>query len=137
MTEPADLAAVWDDLKQLIRNVIEEMNRLEEFRNKTGGLEYQPGETDSIIVTKQSPPSMSVTISCRPDALELAGRIVAKGAAEPIESQESLALENRETGPSFRTEAGEVLTIEEAVYYILRPFLHLNGVSSLAAAQQQ
>ncbi|HEY0728828.1 MAG TPA: hypothetical protein VGD38_12205 [Pyrinomonadaceae bacterium] len=136
MTEPADLAAVWDDLKQLTRDVIEEMNRLEEFRNKTGGLDYQLGETDSIIVTKQSHPSMSVTISCRSDALEIAGRIAARGA-KPIESQESLVLENRESGPSFRTETGEVLTIEETVYYILRPFLHLNGVASLAAAQQQ
>lgn len=136
MTEPADLAAVWDDLKQLTRDVIEEMNRLEEFRNKTGGLDYQLGETDSIIVTKQSHPSMSVTISCRMDALEIAGRIVARGA-KPIDSQESLVLENRESGPSFRTETGEVLTIEETVYYILRPFLHLNGVASLAAAQQQ
>lgn len=135
MTEPADLAAVWDDLKQLTRDVIEEMNRLEEFSNKTGGLDYQLGETDSIIVTKQSHPSMSVSISCRPDALEIAGRIVARGA-KPIEAQESLALENRESGPSFRTEAGEMLTIEETVYYILRPFLHLNGVAPLAAAQQ-
>lgn len=136
MTEPADSAAVWDDLKELIRDVIEEINRLEEFRNKTGGLDYQLGETDSIIVTKQSPPSMSVTISCRPDAIEIAGRLFAQGA-EPIEAQESLALEIGEGGPSFRIETGEVLTIEETVYYILRPFLHLNGVTSLAAAQQQ
>ena len=136
MTEPADLAAVWDDLKQLTRDVIEEMNRLAEFRNETGGLDYQLGETDSIVVNKQSHPSMSVTISCRPDALEIAGRIVARGA-KPIEAQESLVLENRESGHSFRTEAGEVLTIEETVYYILRPFLHLNGAASLAVAQLQ
>ena len=136
MTEPADLAAVWDDLKQLTRDVIEEMNRLEEFRNKTGGLGYQLDETDSIIVNKQSLPSMSVSISCRPDALEIAGRIVARGA-EPIEAHESLAIELGEGGPSFRSEAGEVLTIEETVYYILRPFLYLNGVASLTAAQRQ
>jgi hypothetical protein len=37
----------------------------------------------------------------------------------------------------FRTEAGEVFTIEETVYYVLRLFLHLNGVASLAAAQRQ
>lgn len=135
MTEPAYLAAVWDDLKQLTRDVVDEMNRLEEFRTKTGGLDYQLDETDSIIVNKQSLPSMSVSISCRPDALEIAGRIVARGA-EPIEAQESLALEIGESGPSFRTETGEVLTIEETVYYILRPFLHLNGVASLTAAQQ-
>ena len=136
MTEPAYLAAVWDDLKQLTREVVEEMNRLEEFRTKTGGLDYQLDETDSIIVNKQSLPSMSVSISCRPDALEIAGRIVAR-RAEPIEAQESLALEIGEGGPSFRTETGEVLTIEETVYYILRPFLHLNSVASLTAAQQQ
>ena len=136
MTEPADSAAVWDDLKELIRDVIEEMNRLEEFRNKTGGLDYQLSKTDSIVVTRQSVPSMTVTISCRPDAIEIAAKLFAQGA-EPIEAQESLAVENGEGGPSFRPETGEVFTIEEAVYYILRPFLHLNGVASLAAAQQQ
>lgn len=136
MTEPADLAAVWDDLKQLTREVVEEMNRLEEFRTKTGGLDYQLGETDSILVTKQSLPSMSVSISCGPDAIEIAARIVARDA-KPIEAQESLAVETDESGPSFCTEDGDVLTTEETVYYILRPFLHLNSVATLTAAQQQ
>ena len=135
MTEPADLAAVWDDLKQLTRDVVEEMNRLEEFRNKTGGLDYQLSETDSIVVTKQSLPSLSVTISCGPNALEIAARMVAHGA-EPIEAEESFAIDIGESGPSFRPETGEVLTIEETVYYILRPFLHLNGVASFTAAHR-
>ena len=136
MTEPADLAAVWDDLKQLTRDVVEEMNRLEEFSNKTGGLEYQIGESDSIIVTKQSLPSLSVIISCRADTLEITGTLVARGA-EPIEAQEGLAIKIGESGPSFRVETGEVLNLEETVYYILRPFLHLNSVASLSAVPQQ
>lgn len=134
MTEPADSAALWDDIKQLIRDVVEEMNRLEEFRNKTGGLDYQLDNTDSIIVTKQSLPSMSVTIAHRPDALDVEVRIVPGGPApiaEPYEARENLAIRIEESGPSFRTEAGEVLTIEETVYYILRPFLHLNSVAAL------
>lgn len=129
MTEPANSAALWDDLKQLIRDVVEEMNRLEEFKNKTGGLDYQLGNTDSIIVTKPFFPSMSITISHRPEALEIESTILG-GGAEHIEAQERLAVELDESGPSLRIETGEVLAIEETVYYILRPFLHLNRVAT-------
>jgi len=135
MTEPADSAALWDGLKQLIRDVVEEMNRLEEFSTKTGGLAYQLDETDSIIVTRQSLPRMSITISHRPDALELEASMPG-GGAEPTKAQESLAVEIDESGPSFRNETGELFTIEETVYYILRPFLHFNSVASRTAARQ-
>ena len=127
MTEPADSAAVWDDLKQLVGNVVAEMNRLEEFRIKTGGLDYQLSATDSIIVAKQSLPSMTITISRRPDALEVE-RILGQGA-ESVEARESLATENEASGPVFRNDSGEVFTIEETVYYLLRPFLHFNSVA--------
>lgn len=130
MTEPADSAALWDDLKQLVRNVVAEMNRLEEFRIKTGGLDYQLGETDSIIVTKQSLPSMTITISRRPDALEVE-RILGQGA-ESIEAREMLVSRIEASGPAFRNNTGEVLTIEETVYYVLRPFLHFNCVAGNA-----
>jgi hypothetical protein len=131
MKEPAVSAALWDDLKQLVRNVVEEMNRLEDLRVKTGGLDYQLSATDSIIVTKQSLPSLSITISRRPDALEVE-RILGSGA-ESIEARESLATEIEERGPAFRNDAGEVLTIEETVYYVLRSFLHLNSVAGQTA----
>ena len=135
MTEPTESAALWDDLKELIRNVVEEMNRLEEFRSKTGGLDHQLGETDTIIVIKQSLPSMSITISHRPDALELESRILG-GGTEPLESEERLAVALDANGPSFSNEAGEVLTLEETVYYILRPFLHLNSTAARTAARR-
>lgn len=136
MTEPADSAALWDDLKQLIRDVVEEMNRLEEFRTKTGGLDYQLGPTDAIIVTKQSLPHISITISPGPDTLKIEASMLGSGA-EPIESQESLAVEIGDSSPSFRNETGEVFTIEETVYYILRPFLHFNSVALRTAARQK
>lgn len=135
MTEPADSAALWDDLKQLVRNVVEEMNRLEEFRARTGGLDYQLGETDSIIVTKQSDPSMTITISRRPDALEVE-RILGSGA-ESIEDRERLACEIEASGAAFRNHTGEVLSTEETVYYLLRPFLHINSVAGLSATQRE
>ena len=135
MTEPAISAALWDDLRELVRNVVEEMNRLEEFRSKTGGLDYQLGETDSIIVVKQSLPSMSITISHRPDALELESRILG-GGTEPLESAERLALACDANSPSFCTEAGEELTTEETVYYILSPFLHLKSAAMRTAARR-
>src|ERR1700752_3192025 len=129
MTEPADSAALWDDLKKLIGEVVEEMNRLEELRIKTGGLEFQLGETDSIIVTRQSLPNMSISISHGPEALEIKASMFGTDI-EPTQAQESLAVEIHESGPSFRTETGEVFNLEETVYYILRPFLHFNSVAS-------
>ena len=127
MTEPAVSAELWDDLKQLVRNVVAEMNRLEEFRIKTGGLDYQLSATDSIVVTRPSLPSLTITISRRPDALEVE-RILGQGA-ESVEARESLATEIDESGPAFRNSTGELLTIEETVYYLLRPFLHFNSVA--------
>ncbi|HKV36789.1 MAG TPA: hypothetical protein VJP89_20785 [Pyrinomonadaceae bacterium] len=136
MTEPADLAELWDDFKQLIRDVVEEMNRLEEFRTKTGGLDHQLSETDSIVVTKQTLPRIAITISHRPDALKIEASMLG-GGAEPIAGEETLALEIGESGPSFQNETGEVFNIEETVYYILRPFLHFNSVASRTAARQK
>ena len=135
MTEPADSAAVWDDLKELVGNVVAEMNRLEEFRIKTGGLEYQLSATDSIIVAKQSLPSMTITISRRPDALEVE-RILGQGA-ESVEARESLATENEASGPAFRYDSGEVFTIEETVYYLLRPFLHFNSMAGFCGVRSE
>jgi hypothetical protein len=136
MTEPADSAALWDDLKQLIRDVVEEMNRLEEFRSKTGGLDYQLSETDSIVVTKQTLPRVAITISHDPDVLTVAASMPGE-AAEPVAAQETLAVQIGESGSSFRNETGEVFTIEETVYYILRPFLHFTNVASRTAARQK
>lgn len=133
MTEPADSAALWDDLKQLVRDVVEEMNRLEEFRTRTGGLDYQLSETDSIVVTKQTLPRIAITISHHPDALKIEASMLG-GGAQGVEDGETLAVE---IGPSFRTETGEVFTIEETVYYILRPFLHFNSVASRTAARHK
>jgi hypothetical protein len=135
MTEPADSAAVWDDLKQLVGNVVAEMNRLEEFSSKTGGLDYQLSATDSIIVAKQSLPSMTITISRRSDALEVE-RILGQGA-ESVEARESLATENEASGPVFRNDSGEVFTIEETVYYLLRPFLHFNSVAGFTGGRSE
>lgn len=136
MTEPADSAALWDDFKQLIRDVVEEMNRLEEFRTRTGGLDYQLNETDSIVVTKQTLPRIAITISHRPDALTVEASLLG-GGAEPGAAEERLAVEIGESGASFRNETGEVFSIEETVYYILRPFLHFNSVASRTAARHK
>jgi len=135
MTEPANSAALWDDLKQLVRNVVEEMNRLEEFKNKTGGLDYQLTATDSIVVATQTLPGLKVSITSRPEVLQI-DRILG-GGAESVEAQENLAIEFDASSPSFRNEAGELLTIEETVYYVLRPFLHLNSVVGLSAVQPE
>lgn len=136
MTEPADSAALWDDLQQLIRDVIEEMNRLEDLRTRTGGLSYQLGETNSIVVTRQSLPSISITISHRRDALKVEASALG-GGSKAVEAEETLTIETGESGSTFRNETGEVFTIEETVYYILRLFLHFNSVASRTAARQK
>jgi hypothetical protein len=135
MTQPANSAALWDDLKQLVRDVVEEMNRLEEFRNKTGGLDYQLTATDSIVVATQTLPGFKVNITRRPEVLQI-DRVLGSGA-ESVEAQEGLAIEFDASSPSFRNEAGELLTIDETVYYVLRPFLHLNSVVGLSAVQPE
>jgi hypothetical protein len=135
MTQPANSAALWDDLKQLVRDVVEEMNRLEEFRNKTGGLDYQLTATDSIVVATQTLPGFKDNITRRPEVLQI-DRILCSGA-ESVEAQEGLAIEFDASSPSFRNEAGELLTIDETVYYVLRPFLHLNSVVGLSAVQPE
>jgi hypothetical protein len=135
MTQPANSAALWDDLKQLVRDVVEEMNRLEEFRNKTGGLDYQLTATDSIVVATQTLPGFKVNITRRPEVLQI-DRILGSGA-ESVEAQEGLAIEFDASSPSFRNEAGELLTIDETVYYVLRPFLHLKSVVGLSAVQPE
>jgi hypothetical protein len=38
-----DIAGLWKDLQRLIRDVVEQMNNDEEFRQRTGGLDFQSG----------------------------------------------------------------------------------------------
>ena len=123
MTEPAAGAAFWNDLKELIERVVEEMNRLKEFRTKTGGLDYQVTEHDSVLITRQRVPGMSIIIGCDAAGLLVESRIESQ-VSKPQERQEYLSVEMDSRNPSFRLASGEVLTVEETVYYILRTFLH-------------
>jgi hypothetical protein len=44
------------------------------------------------------------------------------------EFSESLAIHIDYSGASLRSPAGDVFTVYQAVYYILRPFLHIGTV---------
>jgi hypothetical protein len=120
------IAALWEDLKDLVKSVVEEMNQAADLRSKTGGLEVQSENTGKIVISKRSLPRMYVTVDLRPAAIDIGTRMVFSGAAA-VDRQiwDSLYLKIDENGAKLRNKAGEVLTVDQAVYYILRPFLHL------------
>lgn len=125
MTAPPHFAALWEDFKQLINKVVAEMNRLDEFSNRTGGLECDFTDADAIVVTSQSAPAMSVTITRGAECIDVFSQIAKDADSTAAESRECLALQSDASGTSFRNNAGELLTIDETVYYILRRFLYL------------
>ena len=119
---------LWEDLKQLISSVVAEMNAAADLRSKTGGLEcHSEGET--IVVSKTSFPQMYVTARLRAEGIDVNSRLVL-GGPEQTEREffESLAIGVDDSGTSLRGPEGDVFTTDQAVYYILRPFLHIGTV---------
>lgn len=47
-----DLAGLWKDLQRLIKDVVDQMNWDEELRQRTGGLDFQQGPSDTIVRSK-------------------------------------------------------------------------------------
>ena len=126
MSNPQQIAALWEDLKDLVKSVVEEMNQAAELRHRTGGLDLDFDDTGTIVISKRSLPRMYVTVNLRPAAIDIGTRMIFKGT-ESIERQlwESLFIKIDEGGSKLRNKAGEALSVDQAVYYILRPFLHL------------
>ena len=122
-------AALWADLKQLISSVVAEMNSAADLRSKTGGLECQYDSDETIVVSKNSCPQMYVTIRLRAETIDVDSRLVLGGPDETErEFSESLAIDIRDSVASLRSPEGDVFTVDQAVYYILRPFLHIGTV---------
>ena len=118
--------ALWEDLKQLSKSVVEEMNRDAELSRRTGGLESRLEDGDVFVVSKLSAPQLFLSIRLRTEAIEIFTRLcVSEPDVVEREFREQLTIQN---GTSLRNAAGEVFTVEEAVFYILRPFLHLGAV---------
>ena len=120
-----DIAGLWKDLQALIRDVVEQMNHIEEFRQRTGGLDFQQGPSDTIVVKKQSLPAVYLTLTRGAVVIDVHHKIVINGPnAKEQETRESLSIEIDETQTLlFRNREGESFTIERVVFYILRPFL--------------
>ena len=120
-----DMAGLWKDLQRLIRAVVEQMNHDEELRQRTGGLDFQQG-TDVIVVNRQSLPAVYLTLTRESAGIAANYRIVINGPnVKEQEILESLSFEIDGTRTSlYRNNQGEVFTIEQVVFYILRPFLH-------------
>jgi hypothetical protein len=138
-----DISGLWKDLQGLIRRVVEQMNYDEELRQRTGGLDFQQGPLDTIVVKKQSLPAVYLTLTRGTAVIAVNHRIVINGPnakereiavnhrivindpnATEQEIRDSLSIEIVETRtPLHRTNQGESFTIEEVVFYILRPFL--------------
>jgi len=122
-------AALWEDLKQLTKSVVEEMNRDAELSSRTGGLELRLEDAEVTVVNKASAPKMHLIIRLGAYALELHTRLsVTEADLNEREFREDLAIQIDENGASLRNPAGEVFAVDEAVFYILRPFLHLGAV---------
>ena len=122
-------AALWADLNQLISSVVAEMNSAADLRSKTGGLECRCDGDETIVVSKNSFPRMCVTIRFRTETVDVERRLVLGGPPETErEFSESLAIDVRDSGASLRNSQGDVFTVDQAVYYILRPFLHIGTV---------
>lgn len=122
-------AAVWADLKKIISSVVAEMNRADDLRSKTGGLECRVDDSETIVVNKNSFPQMYVTVRLGAAAIEVKSRLVL-GALKEMEREfsESLAIDVRDSGATLRNADGDVFTVDQAVYYILRPLLHIGTV---------
>jgi hypothetical protein len=120
-----DMAGLWKDLQRLICAVVEQMNHDEELRQRTGGLDFQHGPSDMIVVKKQSFPAVNLTLTRGTAVIAANYRIVISGPnARPQETRESLCFEIDKTRTSLcRNNHGESFTIEQVVFYILRPFL--------------
>ena len=99
------------------------LQSLHEFSNRTGGLECDFTNTNAIVVTRPSVPIMSVTITRHADGIDVSGQIASEGG-DPSETREHLALRSDARSTSFLNDAGEQLTVDQTVYYILRRFLY-------------
>jgi hypothetical protein len=121
--------ALWEDLKQLTKSVVEEMNRDAELSSRTGGLESRLEDGDALVVSKVSVPKMYLTVRLSAEALEIHTRLrISEAESADREFREDLTIHFDANGASLRNPAGEVFTVDEAVFYILRPFLHLGAV---------
>ena len=124
-------AGLWQDLKSLMQSVVERMNTVEELRNRTGGLEYQIGSADQIIVNNSSTPAMSLTVSLHPSSIEIC--ITIEFQAPSLlkrETRQTLDIDEEMGHTLLRNIERQLLTVEEAVYQILRPFLHVGTISN-------
>jgi len=125
LNDQSQTAALWEELKELSKSVVEEMNRDAELSRRTGGLESRLENGDAFVVSKLSAPQLFLSVRLRTGAIEVYTRLcVSEPDLMESEFREQLTIQN---GISLRNAAGEVFTVEEAVFYILRPFLHLGA----------
>jgi len=118
--------ALWADLKQLMSSVVAEMNRATDLRSRTSGLECRFEDNETVVVNKSSCPQMCVTIRFRAEAVDVDSRLVLGGPNEiERDFHESLTIDVQDSPASLRCADGDVFTVDQAVYYILRPFLHI------------
>jgi hypothetical protein len=102
------------------------MNRAADLHGRTGGLECRFADGETIVVSKNSCPQMSVAVCFRSEAIDVNSRLVLGGPDESErEFRESLTIIVDDSGASLCGAEGDVFTVDQAVYHILRPFLHI------------
>jgi len=125
LNDQPQTAALWEELKELSKSVVEEMNRDAELSMRTGGLESRLENGDAFVVSKLSAPQLFLSVRLRTGAIEIYTRLcVSEPDLMESEFREQLTIQN---GISLQNATGEIFTLEEAVFYILRHFLHLGA----------
>jgi hypothetical protein len=74
-----EMGSVWNDLQALMSDVVEQMNHTPEIKQRTGGLHFQRGLIDTIVVKKESFPMVYLTLTRGTDVIDAHYRIFING----------------------------------------------------------
>lgn len=119
-------AVLWNDLTPVLQDAVEKLNTMSEFRKLTGGLSHATG-LDRVEIKKHATlPALELAVGRTPMSISLEYTVFKSPrgpAGKP--KRETLEVDLDEGGQRFlKTDEGTVLTIDEAVRRMLRPFLH-------------
>jgi len=117
---------VFQDIKLLMENAVQQMRTSVEFKKRVGDLEGQFMYVDKVVVKKLMYPAVYLTVSCGPNSIDIHRTLVTNGAdRQSWEERESLQVElDNDGNPFLRNKEGVSLVIEQAVRYIFHPILH-------------
>jgi len=120
-------AILWNDLKPVLRDAVEKMNTIPDFRRRTGGIVYADGEDKVEVRMQTTLPSVELALARRPTSILLDYSLFKspRGHAHKPKPTPTLDTDLDDNGRGFfKGSDGAALTIEQAVRQIMRPFIH-------------